>query len=149
MTSTDGRHWYRRARFLTPVGFALGFALAAGQNVQPATTTSTPARTVRVTVTASAHAQPAQLPKTTTPAPAKAKPLTLDGDGTYIVGTDIQPGRWKADGSDLCYWARLKDDSGDFDAIITNHAGAGRATVTVARTDGAFTTTGCGTWTRQ
>lgn len=147
MTSTDGRHWYRRARFLAPVGFASGFVLAAAQNVPPATTTSTPARTVRVTVTASAHAPSAQPVKTAPPAPAKTQ--TVDGDGTYLVGTDIQPGRWKTNGGDFCYWARLKDDSGDFDAIITNHAGAGQATVTIARTDGAFTTTGCGTWTRQ
>jgi len=68
------------------------------------------------------------------------------GEGTFIVGEDIQPGRYKArsahvDG--LCYWARLKDDSGEFGSIIANDSTAGSASVTIRSTDGAFETSGC------
>ena len=142
------RHWTRRARTIGPVGFALGFVLAAAQNVPP---TTEPAAIRTVTVTASARATPRTPAKTVPPAPAKttAKPVTLDGDGTYLVGTDILPGRWKTAGTDFCYWARLKNDTGDLGSIIANHAGVGPSTVTVKATDGAFSTTGCGTWTRQ
>ena len=73
------------------------------------------------------------------------------GPGTFIVGEDIQPGRYKAraDSDGLCYWARLKDDSGEFDSIIANNATAGRASVTIRRSDGAFETSGCTPWIRQ
>lgn len=152
MTSTDTphRHWARRARVIGPACFALGFVLAAAQNVPP-TTEPAAIRTTTVTVTASARATSRTPAKTVPPAPAKttAKPVTLDGDGTYLVGTDILPGRWKTAGTDFCYWARLKNDTGDLGSIIANHAGAGPSTVTVKATDGAFSTTGCGTWTRQ
>jgi hypothetical protein len=73
------------------------------------------------------------------------------GEGTYIVGDDIQPGRYQAaagpDG--YCYWARLKDDSGDFDSIIASNTTSGRASVTISASDGAFDTGGCTTWIRQ
>jgi hypothetical protein len=73
------------------------------------------------------------------------------GEGTYIVGEDLQPGRYQAaaDQNGLCYWARLKDDSGDNDSIIANNATSGRASVTISSSDGAFETSGCTTWVRQ
>jgi hypothetical protein len=73
------------------------------------------------------------------------------GEGTFIVGDEIQPGRYQAmtDENGLCYWARLKDDTGDFDSIIANNGTSGRASVTIKPSDGAFESSGCTRWTRQ
>ncbi|HET9871418.1 MAG TPA: hypothetical protein VFP89_02315 [Propionibacteriaceae bacterium] len=73
------------------------------------------------------------------------------GEGTFIVGDDIRPGRYKARAAsgDSCYWARLKDDSGDFDSIIANNVTSGSASVTIKPSDGAFETRGCTPWIRQ
>lgn len=55
---------------------------------------------------------------------APAGPLTTVSDGTYLVGTDMEPGSYKSPGSSRgCYWARLKDDSGT--NIIANDLGDG------------------------
>src|ERR1035437_1105604 len=39
-----------------------------------------------------------------------AQANTFAGDGTYLVGTDVQAGTYKADASPGCYWARLSRD---------------------------------------
>lgn len=78
-------------------------------------------------------------------------PATAIGQGTYVVGSDIVAGTYKTAGptGDLpCYWARLKNTSGDFSAIITNGNPTGQTTVTISKTDGAFETTGCQQWTK-
>lgn len=64
------------------------------------------------------------------------------GDGLYEVGTDIQPGQYRADGGGGCYWARL-NSSDTFD-IADNHFGPGPQTVEI--NGGYFDTSGCGTW---
>jgi hypothetical protein len=68
-----------------------------------------------------------------------------------IVGDEIQPGRYQAmaDENGLCYWARLEDDTGDFDSIIANNGTSGHASVTIKPSDGAFESSGCTRWTRQ
>jgi len=84
------------------------------------------------------------------PAPAPAAPIAdTFGDGTYVVGEDIAPGRYRAPGSDLgCYWARLSSLDGAH-SIIANDAGSGPRVVTILATDAAFETTGCGTWVKS
>ena len=32
----------------------------------------------------------------------------MAGDGTFVVGTDVQPGLYRSEGGSNCYWARLK-----------------------------------------
>jgi hypothetical protein len=73
------------------------------------------------------------------------------GQGTFLVGEDIRPGRYTAmaDVDGLCYWARLEDDSGDFESIIANKTTTGSASVTIAASDGAFETSGCTRWRRR
>ena len=73
------------------------------------------------------------------------------GPGTFIVGDDISPGRYKAraQAGGLCYWARLKDDSGEFESIIANNTTEGSASVTIKPSDGAFETSGCTPWVKQ
>jgi len=101
---------------------------APGATVQAAAPTST------VTVTQTAEA----------PAPAAAF-----SDGVHLVGSDIQPGTYKAANSDGdCYWARLKNTDGNFAAIIANGNPSGQAVVTIAKSDGAFESSRCGDWVK-
>jgi hypothetical protein len=59
-------------------------------------------------------------------------------EGTYEIGVDAKPGRYKTrvpEDSPVCYWEKLKDDSGEFDSVIANgevNAG-GRVSITVKR----------------
>lgn len=70
-------------------------------------------------------------------------------EGTFIVGTDITPGRWRASGGSYCYWARLSGFGGETSTdVIANHLGEGSAVVEIQPTDAGFETTGCGEWER-
>jgi hypothetical protein len=68
------------------------------------------------------------------------------GSGLYRVGEDIQPGTYfteSEEGFEACYWER-QDSSGE---IIDNFQGqVFRAEVTIAPSDYAFLTEGCGEW---
>ena len=70
-------------------------------------------------------------------------------EGTFIVGTDIAPGTWRAPGGSSCYWQRMRSFSGDFDDIIANDFGGTSPVVAISGTDKGFQTHRCGTWTRQ
>ncbi|KAA2256729.1 hypothetical protein F0L68_26105 [Solihabitans fulvus] len=91
---------------------------------------------------------------TAPPAPTTAAgPATEIAPGTYVVGVDIAAGTYRTKGPadsrvPFCYWARLKDTSGNIDAITANGNPQGPTTVTVAATDKAFETSGCSTWTK-
>lgn len=78
---------------------------------------------------------------------ASALPTSF-GDGTYIVGSDIAPGTYRAPGGDSCYWARLSGFDGTIDDILANNDGQTRPTVTISASDAGFETSGCGTWTQ-
>lgn len=71
------------------------------------------------------------------------------GDGQWIVGEDIQAGVYRNDGNgNYCYWERLSGLSGSLDDVITNGLPQGPVSVEIMETDTAFSTQGCGTWTR-
>lgn len=87
-------------------------------------------------------------PEMTNP-PTPSGPVTSFGPGTYVVGTDIVAGTYKTAGSasdSPCYWARLRNTSGELSAIITNGNPEGPTTVTISKSDGAFETSGCQQW---
>jgi len=67
---------------------------------------------------------------------------TSFGDGCYIVGVDIEPGRYRSKtGAD--YWARLKGFSGELDDIIANDAMVeGTVVVEIKESDVGFQTRG-------
>jgi len=70
------------------------------------------------------------------------------GDGTFVVGDDIQAGTYRSAGPQgglisFCSWERLSGTSGEVGDVIAANATKGRTTVTIAATDKAFTTTGC------
>ena len=80
------------------------------------------------------------------------------GDGTYIVGSDIQAGTWtNSDSSALCYWERLSGFNADLVAgfghvtedIIENGSSFDLQTVTIQPSDAGFYALDCGTWTRS
>jgi hypothetical protein len=74
----------------------------------------------------------------------------LDDDGTYIVGTDLSAGTWRATGGEYCYWARLSGFGGTLSNIVANGNVLGNSViVTIRSTDKGFHTQGCGTWTRS
>ena len=69
---------------------------------------------------------------------------TLPGDGTFIVGKDVQPGTYQSAGGERCYWKR-STLAGD---IIDNAYGSGSSVVTVQAGDGLITTAGCADFTK-
>jgi hypothetical protein len=82
---------------------------------------------------------PTNTPKPTL-TPSKTPNPNLHKSGTYLVGTEIQPGLYKGLGSN-CYWERLKDLSGSFDAIIANDLTDGQFYIQVDESDAALSTT--------
>lgn len=70
------------------------------------------------------------------------------GDGTYRVGSDIDPGTYRAPGGNSCYWERLSGFGGDLNDIITNEVAVKNPVVTIEASDAGFSTDGCGTWER-
>lgn len=77
-----------------------------------------------------------------------AIPATQFGDGTYEVGTHIEPGRYSNSGGDNCYYERKSGFTQTFSDIISNDFGSTTAVVEIRESDRGFTTRGCGTWTR-
>ena len=81
-------------------------------------------------------------------------PIVIPGqpfvDGTYVVGDEIAPGRYRArEPSSECYWARLGDFSGEYGEssygfIIRRSDNS--SVVDIAPDDAAFHSNGCGTW---
>jgi hypothetical protein len=86
-------------------------------------------------------------PVKTITAPPPGPKAAIAEDGTWLVGSDIQPGTYRSSTDPDCYWARLKDTTGAFEAIITNGNG-GNQIVTVKPTDKAFESTRCAPWTK-
>ena len=81
------------------------------------------------------------------PAPAPPPPgpkTTIDADGTYAVGTDIEPGVYQSAGpveGGACYWKRSNGA-----AIVDNALTKKAQTVAIDSTDTSFTTNGCQQW---
>jgi hypothetical protein len=138
------------------VGAAMGGAGGSGSGSGSTAHSAHPAPTVTVTRTAKA---PAPRPAVTvtekvtvTPKPAR-KPgaaASVAGDGTYLVGEDMKPGTYRTAGpADSaipdCYWARMKNASGELNAIIANDNAQGQTRVTVRKGE-YFKTSGCKTW---
>lgn len=64
-------------------------------------------------------------------------------DGTYIIGLNIAPGRWRSNGQgNRCYWEK----STVTNEIIDNHLGVASVIVEIAPTDFQFEARGCGIW---
>ena len=85
-------------------------------------------------------------PETVAPEPEpEPEPEPGFGDGTHAVGSDIEPGTYRSTGTSTCYWVRMRDFSGDFEAIIANGNNTPEI-VSIAADDAGFETRGCGRW---
>lgn len=69
-------------------------------------------------------------------------------EGTYIVGTDIEPGTYRSSGSSGCYHARLSGFGGGMEGVIANDNADAPTVVTIAPTDAGFQSQRCGTWSK-
>jgi hypothetical protein len=74
------------------------------------------------------------------------KEPAFSGNGTFLVGSDVQPGTYRTSGGSPCYWARLRSLSGALDAIVANDMAQGPAVVQISKTDKAFQSKGCADW---
>lgn len=77
---------------------------------------------------------------------------TSVSDGTWLVGSQVTPGTYRATTSDGCYWERLRNFTGELSGIIANDfvGGGGVRRVTIRSSDVGFhTDEDCGTWTRE
>jgi hypothetical protein len=81
-------------------------------------------------------------------APASALPAaTIPGDGTFLVGTDIQPGTHVSNSPGYCSWYRLSSLNGASNNIIdSGNTASGKQYVTIAPSDMAFKTLSCSAW---
>jgi hypothetical protein len=70
------------------------------------------------------------------------------GEGTHLVGSDIQPGIYRTNG-EITYFERLSGLSGEFSDIIANEASPPTPVlVEIKEDDIAFKSEGSGVWTR-
>jgi hypothetical protein len=79
---------------------------------------------------------------------AVTKSRTAFGEGTFIVGTDMQPGRYRSSAAgENCYWKRLSGFGGSIDEIIAGDLLDGPVIVDIAPGDVGFYSGRCGDWT--
>ncbi|OIJ67901.1 hypothetical protein WN71_010735 [Streptomyces mangrovisoli] len=143
------------------VALVVGAAIGGNGDSGGKDDSAAPAPTVTVTRTAgAADGKPQPKATVTEKVTVKPKPTkkpgpatTVEGEGQYLVGEDMQAGTYKTAGPDEdtiienCYWARTKDASGELDAIIANENLQGQGRVTVNKGE-YFETKGCQKWTK-
>lgn len=170
----SGGGWSRRRKIWTALAALLGALVLLG--VVGAIVAPPAPKPAPVPVSSSAQpvppapkptVQPTTAP-TTDPAPPvdpappataavpKPEPVvpSIDGTGTFLVGSDVKPGTYRSAGPDAdrrslglpCYWSRTRGTTGDLGDIIANGLPAGPAVVTIRKSDGAFTSDGCQKW---
>lgn len=156
-TPSAARPWFKKKRFVIPAGLAalaiMGSALSDSEPDKPlplAASTSESSKTSAPSTSASAvaaAATPAPTPSAAPAAPApkpKPKVVSVEGDGIYDVGSEMKPGLYRSEGAG--YSERLKNASGDFDAILANGNAVGVEYVQVKKSDGYFSTQGMDDW---
>ncbi|WP_326582287.1 hypothetical protein OG889_26760 [Streptomyces sp. NBC_00481] len=133
------------------IGPAIGLAVGEDSKGGGA---ARPTATVTATPTGATVPEAASTPSGTRAGAAK-KPTAdeFPGDGTFIVGQDIEPGRYRSDGPQggdvtYCSWQRLSGTGRDDEDVIAANGGSGQDTVTVKEADVAFSTSGCKPWKR-
>lgn len=91
-----------------------------------------------------AHAQPEPSPPPAPPASEPAPKTTIEANGTYTVGVDIQPGTYTSGGpvdDGACYWKRVSGEK-----MVDNALTKKSQTVRIEPTDTTFTTNDCQSW---
>lgn len=151
----EQRYWFiwPVAGFIAGAMFVMVLTPSGGTVATTRTTTPTPRATTYDTrpPTYRTTAPTYTYTQTYRPTPTPSPTLTAGRipPGAYRVGTDIESGTYRVrlSAGDWCYWERLSDLSGTLDGIIANkNVREGQAMVTIASTDFAFNSRGCGTW---
>ncbi|WP_227008193.1 hypothetical protein [Pseudarthrobacter sp. AB1] len=80
----------------------------------------------------------------------KAKAANTVSDGTWTVGSDIEPGTYRAVAAvgSTCYWGIYRSGSNGGDIIENDIPGGGRPVVTLSPGQD-FNSTRCGKWEKQ
>ncbi|MEV7132117.1 hypothetical protein AB0N24_04430 [Arthrobacter sp. NPDC093128] len=80
----------------------------------------------------------------------KAKAANTVGDGTWTVGSDVEPGTYRAAAAvgSTCYWGIYRSGSNGGDIIENDIPGGGRPVVTLSAGQD-FNSTRCGKWEKQ
>lgn len=80
----------------------------------------------------------------------KAKAANTVSDGTWTVGSDIEPGTYRAAAAvgSTCYWGIYRSGSNGDDIIENDIPGGGRPVVTLSQGQD-FNSTRCGKWEKQ
>jgi hypothetical protein len=84
--------------------------------------------------------------------PLSAPPANMITPGSWLVGSQLPAGTYRALTSRSCYWERLRDFSYSLGSIIDSGfvINGGEVVVTISNGDVGFKTTDrCGTWTRM
>lgn len=98
--------------------------------------------------------QPAAAVAAPTTVVAHQGPQTSFGEGTWIVGVDIEPGTYRSTGAkeglfEFCSYKRLKEPTSDSDSLSWGTANANEPIVIAIKpTDGAFQSSNCDTFTK-
>jgi len=141
--------WRHPVTIAAYVGLALSWSallLAVGS----ASATSTPPTTLATTASPPTTAAATPVAPTTSTAPPTTAPAPKGlRDGTFVVGTDIEPGTYRSTSTANCYWARLRNFSGTGNDVIANwFMTSGSVIVTIEATDVGFKSERCGPWVR-
>lgn len=115
----------------------------SGRVVLPTPVTTTPPSTTTPVVTAPVVTAPVVTPPVVTP---PVVPGSFAGDGTFQVGTQVQPGLYRSSSSNFGYWERLSGAGGTLDEILANGIVDGQVYVQIAATDAYFSTTRMDRW---
>jgi hypothetical protein len=111
------------------------------------TTTTAAEETTTTAAKATTTSQPEDTTTTTEASTTTTNAYLTFGDGTWIIGTDIEPGTYRNDDSSaLCLWQRLSGFSGEFDDIIASDLTEAITIVTIDATDAGFDSEDCSTW---
>lgn len=80
----------------------------------------------------------------------KTQAANTVGDGTWVVGVDIEPGNYKAKGDvgSRCYWGIYASGTNGDDIIANDLPGGGLPSVTLAAGQD-FKSARCGSWAKQ
>jgi hypothetical protein len=142
-------NWFARHKVLTVVLVFVGLAIIGGA----AGGHKAPRNSARSSSSSSASSQGNREVTLQMPAQPSVEPVDKSPhfeDGTYVVGTDIQPGTYRTRVSSAgCYYSRLAGFSGDLSDILANDNTNDPTVVTVKPTDKGFTSKRCGKWTQD
>lgn len=135
---TDQRNWFMKHKIITGILVVIIFFGIIGASSSGSKNSSSSGSN------ATASSNPGQEATPTT------DPHPHFGDGTFVVGKDIQPGTYRTRvGSSGCYFERMSGFGGDLSSIIANDNTDFPAIVTIDATDKGFKSTNCGTWTQD